>query len=1420
MKNMRYFAKDSIIISKIFSLIILLCIKTITLYSIEISNAGIINDRDGLSQNSVLHMMQDSRGFMWVCTINGLNRYDGRKFVKVEPDDPSFNGRINNVREDSNGYLWMYTNKNTTMCYDLKLEKFVDNISGKISMDYLRKRFASNGDVWLWNRNSCCRIHHSGTGLQTWKLDSLLNKQPVTFFYEDSKQNIWVGAGDKIYIVKGDSISTMTTNTRYSYMHEINGTFFFMARNYIEVWDNDKKTLSAKIQVPDKRLIISSHLLKSGDILTITKKGVYIFDSEDLTFHPIEAFSQKDQISNAKFITDNRGNLWIYNSSGILWKQRADNTFEPLRVIPDILSSTASSRYSIYHDSRDIIWITTYGNGLFAIDEKEGKTYHYTSEKELPTDYLLSVTEDKSGEIWLGTEFAGIVKLSLINYPVKVFLPAPDDKKSRGNAIRLIYEDAAGGYWLGTRGGTLYMCDSLFNILDTQQLKNGLPYAMAEDTLGCKWIATKGNGLFIYPPDGNKNPENFNLPIQNAYSILRDTKNRMWIASFGTGLYLAERNEGKLSFRQFDMNNSHRNSMRTMIQDRQGIIWIGSSDGIIAFDPNRIIEDESEKIYFRTDNKNPHAVNNSEVKAILEDSKGRIWFGTTGGGLNLLMRKEELKDSGFKHFTSQNGLSNEIIQAIQEDDQGNIWVSTENGISKLDPETERFENFLFSTSRQPIHFDEQSYWKKKDGQLLFGSYNGMYIFDPQKIGYSTYSPQTMLTNLWVNGSLVHPSAENSPLTESISETKKIVLKHDQNSFDIEYAIFNYHAPDFNQYIYYLEGYEKDWNPISRHNSASYRNISPGTYFFRVKGCNSFGVWNDDETTLKVIILVPWWESWWAISLYTIIVLAIIFFSLRLMLKMNRLSLAVEMEKQLTEYKLRFFTNISHEFRTPLTIIRSSVEYMADNKDLPPSVKKQINTLAKSSNRLLRLVDQLLEFRRLQNNKSELNPESTEAVAFFNDIFLTFKEMAEKKCIDIEFYSDREKYYMLLDRSKMDKVIYNLLSNALKNTPDGGHIVLSLIFLTDKDNLILSVSDNGPGIPKDQLDQLFVRFKQFDKTSGGTGIGLHLTAELVNRHKGKITYTASRLGGACFSVSIPLKEEAYSDETSQYHQHIPTERLSETVTVNEDVAKTIQAVETSVEKSLDEYKIMVIEDNEEVREFVRDKLSDYFSVSVAENGKQGLEKISEVQPDIVICDVMMPEMDGFEVTKYLKSNFETSHIPIIILTAYTSDQHQLEGIQSGADAYITKPFSMQYLLVRTIKLIEQREKLQRRFVTEPGLKLPSVSYTDRDKEFIDEFHNLVVTNIGNSEFVIDDFTTALCMSRTLFFQKVRGLTGKSPNEYLRVIRMKKAASLLTETNLSMKEIAFLVGISDSLYFSRCFKEQFKLSPTQYREKHKR
>ena len=1400
-----------------------------------------IDNKNGLTNNTVRYLLQDSDGLMWAGTMNGLNRYDGYKFTSKYPDfSPSTlsEGNIRLIMEDENELLWIQTSSRYVNCYDLRKEVFIDYTGNDEIRKYRNMKVMSDGDVWLWGtEQGLCHISHSENGISSKIFDeNNIGTNIVNFVFEDSSGYIWVGTNMGLFNII-DDIPVFNNKWDSSYdFHSVTETdnqiLFFTYNNEILIYDKQNSSfLPIKDYSHNNSNFHINHTLRFDDnkILITGKGGTLIFDAAKSIFINSNAYFNDEVLKDAFVKIDNKNNGWIFNKSGYIWRYHKENaSFEKFKLIPEsVLSFIDHERYYIYVDSRDITWISTYGNGIFAVED-DGHITHYTAENsDLRTNYLLFITEDITGNIWIGTENAGITKINFREYFNKVIIPESLKTETLNSSVRSVFEDNKGNLWVGTKNGDIYVYDKEWNseIVFSGQQKG--VYSINSDNEGNIWIGTKGDGLRIFPASRKNNNESYsyllsdeiNAGENNIYAILCDSKNRMWIGTFGNGLFLCELKDGRMHSRRFSKISTTQQQVRTLMQDSSGKIWVGGENGLVVFDPDSILKDESLFDWYYFDKNNPHSLNNNIIKAIYEDSRNQIWLGTSGGGLN---RADKNDDSGryiFNHYTSEHGLTDNIIQSILEDDNQNLWISTENGLSRFNTEENYFENFIFYDSWNSDFYIESVGLKNDNGDLLFSNYNGVYIIDPLSFEKQQSTMPAVFTSLSINGISVKPNIPDSPLIESILKTNRIKLKHNQNSFTLEFSSLDYQNNLSNRYTYILENYDKEWNPVTNYNIASYKNIPPGKYLFKVKSIDSPYANDSMESLMEIIITPPFWKSSQAIFIYVILLIMIAYFTFVTIRKMNKLNNAVIIEKELTEYRLQFFTNISHEFRTPLTLIRGSIENMYDMK-LSPIISKQLATLDKSSSRLMRLIDQLLEFRKIQNNQLDLQLEYTEAVSFVKGFFNMFNETAQRNQIDFIFTHNYDSHILLLDRAKVEKIVYNLLSNAFKNTPQNGKIKMELLFEEEHEDFIIKLSDSGIGIPPEKEYLLFKRFKQINPSVSGIGIGLNLTSELVEVHKGSISYIESEWGGACFSVSLPMNKEVYN--SNDIIETVNNNKTQSIIEHNSNIIVKEQLTNISEEELYYEnfkkknYKILLIEDDEEVRIFLEDKLKKHFIVQVAHDGLEGWKSAIDEQPNLIVCDVMMPKMDGFEVTRKIRSDFQTSHIPIILLTAHSSIEHQLEGINSGADAYITKPFSTKYLISRIANLIEQREKLYHKFAHEPGMVQPAISTTDKDIEFIEKINAIIEQNISNTEFSVDDFSKEANLGRTIFFKKMKGITNYSPNEYLRIIRLKKATELLKATEMNISEIAYEVGFNDPDYFGKCFKEQFGLTPRQFRK----
>ena len=1383
---------------------------------------------DGLPNNSVRYLYQDSKGFLWLATLNGLSRYDGNSFLTFRPeigDKVSLaDNRIYDLTEDKNGFLWISTTPELFSCYDLQRACFVDYTgSGALEKNYSSIFVAANGDVWLRHSgNGCLRmVHQKDRQMVSTEFKTERGNLPdnrVQFVNEDAGGRIWIGTqrglvsvSDGQYKVE-DRLLHFTSSLAFK-----NDMYFLTADGDIYCYQTTKQKLTkvGSLSAVAGKTSPTGNFLLNDKWVILTNTGVFNYDFNTRKISVDSGLN----IRNGEVICDNHGDFWIYNHTGcvtyILAKNGARKEFQ---LIPeDKLGYIDYERYHIVHDSRGIIWISTYGNGLFAYDTTEDKLEHFLAnindQSHISSDFLLYVMEDRAGGIWVSSEYSGLSRISVLNEGTSRIYPESRELFDRSNTIRMLTKMPDGDIWVGTRKGGLYTFDSNLHSKMSNQYFHSNIYAIAEDNQGEMWVGTRGNGLKVGDSwYRNEVSDPASLSENNVFSLFRDRKDRMWIGTFGGGLELAEpTTDGKYKFRHFLQQKFGLRMVRVIEEDDNGMIWVGTSEGVCIFHPDSLIADSDDYHLFNYTN---GTFCSNEIRCIYRDTKGRMWVGTSGSGLNLCEPEDNYRSLKYEHYGTSEGLVNDVIQSILGDNNGNLWVATEYGISTFNPTNHSFENYFFSSYTLGNVYSENSACVGVDGKLLFGTNYGLLVIDPDKIQDSeTFSP-VVFTDLHVNGTQINPTMEDSPLKQSLAYSDEITLKYFQNSFLIDFSTFDYSDSGRTKYMYWLENYDKGWSTPSPLNFASFKYLNPGTYVLHVKSCNGAGVWNESETTLKIVIVPPFWKTNWAMLGYVLLLIVTLYFTFRIVRNFNSLRNRINVEKQLTEYKLVFFTNISHEFRTPLTLIQGALEKIQRVADIPRDLIHPLKTMDKSTQRMLRLINQLLEFRKMQNNKLALSLEETDVIAFLYEIFLSFGDVAEQKNMNFRFIPSIPSYKMFLDKGNLDKVTYNLLSNAFKYTPSNGTIILSVTVDEVKKTLQIQVADTGVGIPKEKQNELFKRFMQSSFSGDSIGVGLHLSYELVQVHKGTIEYKDNDGGGSVFTVCIPTDKSVYSEKDFLIPGNVLLKEAGGQAHHLLELSEELPEPE-KIAEPLNKRKVLIIEDDNDIREFLKEEVGVYFEVEVAADGTSGFEKARTYDADLIICDVLMPGMTGFEVTKKLKSDFATSHIPIILLTALNSPEKHLEGIEAGADAYIAKPFSIKLLLARVFRLIEQRDKLREKFSSEPGIVRAAVCSTDRDKEFADRLAVVLEQNLSRPEFSIDEFAQLMKLGRTVFYRKLRGVTGYSPNEYLRVVRMKKAAELLLSgENLTVAEVAYKVGISDPFYFSKCFKTQFGVAPSVY------
>ena len=1088
--------------------------------------------------------------------------------------------------------------------------------------------------------------------------------------------------------------------------------------------------------------------------------------------------------------------------------------------------------------------------------------------------------------MWLCTHSKGLEKVTFRNVPFSMLTPVPHEYESLSNEVRSVCEDKQGNLWVGLKDGMIRLYDSNRKFIGhltgngtismTGTPMEGTAYFIMQDSKGIIWIATKGNGLVRaeqisptsmsykltrYQHDSN---DMYSLSDNNVYCVYEDHHGRIWAATFAGGInYISQGEHGETVF------INHRNNLkgypidvcykaRFITSDNNGRLWVGTTTGAVAFDENFKKPEDIQFHHFSRVPNDTKSLSNNDVHWIIATQQKELYLATFGGGLNKLISISENGHGEFKSYSVLDGLSSDVLLSIREDHKQNLWISTENGICKFVPSGERFENYDERSISFRVRFSEAASTLTSGGDMLFGTSNGLFMFTPDSIRKSSYVPPVVFSKLMVANEDVIPG-EKSILKVDLDDTQELVLSHDENIFSVQYAALDYTNPQNIQYAYILDGFEKQWTFADRQRSVTYTNLPKGDYIFRVRSTNSDGVWVDNERILNITILPSFWETPLAYVLYVCFVLLIIFVAVYILFTIYRLKHEVSVEQQISDIKLRFFTNISHELRTPLTLIAGPVEQVLKNDKLPADAREQLVVVERNTNRMLRLVNQILDFRKIQNKKMKMQVQQLNVVAFVRKIMDNFESVAEEHNIDFLFQTEKEALNLWVDADKFEKIVFNLLSNAFKYTPNGK--MITVFIREDEGTVSVGVQDQGIGIAENKRKSLFVRFENLvDKNifnQASSGIGLSLVKELVEMHKATISVD-SRLGeGSCFKVDFLKDKEHYNSSVEFILEDsvaplsmerivdIANSSLQTEAAIADAPDLEVSAVKEEAEESSSKELMLLVEDNQELRSFLRSIFASTYRVVEASEGMEGWSKALKYLPDIIISDVMMPEKDGIEMTRELRADMTTSHIPIILLTAKTTIESKLEGLEYGADDYITKPFSATYLQARVENLLMQRKKLQNFYrdslthvtvsetpvaqgetlaghasaepvssaAEEPAM--PEMSPNDR--KFMDKLVDLMEQNMDNGELVVDDLVRELAVSRSVFFKKLKTLTGLAPIEFIKEMRIKRAAQLIETGEFNMTQISYMVGINDPRYFSKCFKAQVGMTPTEYREK---
>lgn len=1347
----------------------------ITAQDIIFNHLGVEN---GLSQNSVLSITQDARGFMWYGTRYGLNRYDGHQF-KVYKNDPNdstslSNNYINVLYSDSRGTLWVGTSNG--------LNKYIPE-----------------KDIFI-------RL----TDTQ----NSVLG---VTSIYEDKSGRCWIGTTKGLYTISKNE-------------HTLKSTEF----------KNSVLSLCGDIE---SNLWIGT----SGNGLTkqIVKDGK--FEYTTLRHDNSNPTSLSSDYVTA-IIEDKHRNLWVGTSeAGLNLYDKATGNFTHLGqtegAIPRIINNCIRR---IVIDSAGKFWIATQeGLSIFDPVTKTAVSYQHDPEnkKSLSQNSIYSVYIDKHGIISIGTYFGGINIVYPFNTTFTVYQNMLPGQELNNDVISSIVEDAKRNLWIGTEGGGLNYFDrqtgrftSYQNTVnDPQSLSSNLVKVVYQDKTGYLWVGTHTGYLDLKKPRSDKfihYPQKMSAIGGNSSSeivaILKDSYGRLWTgSSAGLGL-LKKDSAGEYVGKAPPEYKLQNTGIRFLFEDNQKNLWIGTNKGLhVMWDSNK-----KAQAFFKNSKNNP-GLQSDTINCIQQDSKGTLWIGTYFGGLS----KYNAATQNFTTYTQKDGLPDNNVIGILEDNKGSLWISTGNGLSHFDPDKKIFKNYSYIDGLAGNEFNYNSFFKDRKGEMFFGGYNGLTAFYPQNIETNTYAAPVIFTSLKLFNQPVVINGKDNLLKKDISLTDEIVFKHDENFFTIEFALLSFQKPEKNKYAYKLEGFEQHWNYVNTP-SATYTNLPPGDYTLLVRGANNDGVWSLSPAKLRIKILPPVWQTWWAYLLYVLLFLATLFFVTRFFF----LRAFLKKENELHQVKLNFFTNVSHEIRTHLTLIMVPIDRLLNIYDSDNYLYKQLFNAKRNADRLLRLVSELMDFRKAETNHLKLHFARYDLIDILQDVFDSFQSVALSKNITASFLHDTETLPIYCDKEQLEKVFFNLLSNAFKFTPTGG--IISMSVEQKGDQVSVDITDNGCGIASGSIDKLFNNFFQADDHGAqntGYGIGLALSKNIVELHKGKLIVasdpaTDNRPSITTFTVVLlrgnkHLGTIDYAENIAEKKEEINTQ-IIEVRTANAEIPVGIDEYNNKGK----DFTILITEDNAEMRELVRETFENTYNILEAENGLQGLEIATVRIPDLIISDVMMPEMNGFEFCKKLKTDSRTSHIPIILLTAKDTPVDHLQGLETGADLYLTKPFSTKILALSVRNLFISREKIRERFAhrlttlspvtkteTTEGGKAPETVIEEKDnyvnsidKEFLDNIMQVVDEHMDNPEFSVAMLSRKVAMSVPVLYRKLKATTGMSVNDFIKSLRMKKAAQLLQTKQYTVGTTALAVGYFDRKYFSKEFKKQYGVTPTEFME----
>lgn len=1436
---------------KILKLFLLSLIIPVSLFAqglVEVKHYSVMN---GLSQNKVQHVLQDNDGYIWLATWSGLEKFDGYTFknYKSYPGDDvrlPYNRLTLNMALGGNRTIVCQGYDNKIYLFDMQRECFVDIFAYHKDIkecESIRRLFQlDNGVVWaagnkgdLW-RIDCNRYMEDGSVDYMEAYDIPSHGGNIYDIALDNFGNEWIFT-DKGYFVYGDENLQGHDAFRY---HAVQGKYFYLAdrQNKFARYSSDKGIEEIAL-TENMKFVRKLMALRDGRIGILMKRGFMVYNPDNGSRDFIKLFEKDEDLRPSYVFQDSKNKIWIHNENKNILLIHLDSMrveyfdYAHRKVTEECASFITEDEYGQ-------IWIYPEDGFLSYFNDK---TRNFIVSNVL-TNTVKSIYNgiarvyciDRQGNVWMGQE-GGVDFVSFTNNNFEFINPTYSHVETRA-----IHIDSKRRIWVAKKDGYVEIYDSNQKYLGNLS-RNGeiirdisvsfgeMVYSFFEDNDGNLWIGTRENGLFVGKPRGNgyalkqyrKNRKKSGYISSNAiYSISQDGKGRIWIGTYGGGLNLAHGDVYDLSFYnvnyKLERNYPHNIGMKVRhvcpLDDKK-VVLVATTDGLISFSSEF---DKPEDIQFyvnRSETERENSLSDNNVMHILEASDNRVYVATYSSGVSLVKSDNLLTDKiEFKHFNKKNGLPSDVAIALAEDKKNQLWILSENMLCSFFPNESRCEIYNGFNNGSDVVFSEALPLVDDSGKMYIGTSEGTLCIDLNRLKKSDYVPNIVFDNIGIQ--------KSGGVTQNISIiSDSIVLDPSQRNVTVSFSALDFKGTSNLEYAYRIDKLGNGWNYIGNNRSVNLVKLSSGDFNLEVKSTNCDGIWVENGKRMHIHVTPTFWETGWALLLYIVLFLLVLIFATGLAVYIWGLRKKVDFEQQIADMKLRFFTDISHELRTPLTLIEGPVEEVMKNEKLSPEGERNMSIAKRNVERMLKLISQILDFRKIQNNKMSLYIEQVDMVKIVKQAYSSFEVMSHHSGINFSLKTSAEKIVGYTDVDKLEKIIFNLLSNAFKYTPAGKSVNISIE--DGDDDICLSVHDEGSGIDSANLERLFERFETFgkDRLFVSTGIGLSLVKKLVDLLHAKIDVESKVGNGSTFTVSLPKSASVYKNDPN-----------AEFVLNDGEGTVSLQTENNESEENK-EYTILVVEDNAELRMFLSGVLRKSYNVIEAENGRTGLELVLSEHPDMVVTDVMMPEMDGIELLSAIRNSNDTCHLPVIILSAKVSVDDRIKGMECGADDYITKPFSSSYLLARLRSVLKQREYYKDYLLsisdrTEENSESNTIKMnlddlspslpviTSFDEEFIKNIIQEVEDNLNNPDFKIDLLADKVNMGRTMFYRKIKSILGVAPIDLVKDMRIKRSLQLLDSGEYSVSEVAYMCGFTSPQYFSRVFKAAKGCTPTEYKD----